>query len=111
MFARDAGGRPLLTWRELAVLIRQMPATARTRLALGDTDGLWGLGEHLQAQQIDELRVANWQRANEGLKRHEQSRPPDPIERPGTRRKKTITSADLLAHRERAQAHLRAVAA
>ncbi|MFJ7069205.1 hypothetical protein [Streptomyces sp. NPDC101115] len=103
--------RGLLTWRELGVLVRQLPAAARTRLALGDTDGLWGLAEHLQAQQIDELRVANWQRANEGLKRHEQSRPPEPIERPGTRRKKKITAAELLAHRERTNARTPAAAA
>jgi hypothetical protein len=102
--------RGLLTWRELGVLVRQLPAEARTRLALGETDGLWTLTAHLQAQTIDELRVANWQRANEGLKAHEQSKPPEPIERPGTKRKKKITTADLLAHRERARAHLHAVA-
>ena len=92
------------------MLVRQLPGESRTRLALGDSDGLWTLSAHLQAQTIDELRVANWQRQNEGLKSHEQSRPPEPIERPGTKRKKKITSADLLAHRERARAHLHAVA-
>lgn len=105
LFARDATGRNLLTWRELAALVRQLPRDARTRLALGDTDGLWGIGEQLQAQTIDALRVANWQRANAGLKAHEQSPPPDPIERPGIKRKKKITTAELLEHRERTRAN------
>lgn len=94
-----------LTWRELGVLVRQLPGDARTRLALGDRDGLWGLAEQLQATAVDELRVANWQRANAGLKEHEQSKRPEPIERPGVARKKRITAADLLAHKERTAAH------
>lgn len=87
LFRRDTAGRRLLTWRELAVLVRQLPAGARTRLAQGDADGLWGLGEHLTALAIDELRTANWQRANEGRKRSEQSKPPRPISRPGVGRR------------------------
>ncbi|MFE5658378.1 hypothetical protein ACFQ9H_19575 [Streptomyces sp. NPDC056517] len=111
LYRRDAAGGPLLTWRELGVYVRQLPRDARTRIALGDNDGLWGLAEHLLAMNLDAAHVANWQRANEGLKSHEQSRPPEPIERPGTARRKKITSAELLAHRERARAHLHAVAA
>ncbi|MFI5808973.1 hypothetical protein [Streptomyces sp. NPDC051561] len=96
-----------LSWRELGVLVRQLPAGARTRRALGDTDSMWGLGEHLQAAVIDELRVANWQRANSGLKAHEQSKPPEPVERPGnrTQQRRKITADDLLAHRERTRLH------
>ncbi|MEU0675482.1 hypothetical protein ABZ330_21825 [Streptomyces sp. NPDC006172] len=111
LFARDASGRCLLTWRELGVLVRQLPGTARTRLALGDEDGLWGLAEQLQALQVDALRVANWQRANEGLKPHEQSRPPEPIERPGIPKKRRITAADLLAHKARTRANAPTAAA
>lgn len=86
LFVRDADGRPRLTWRELAVRIRQLPPSARTRVAQGDKDGIWGLGEHLQALTIDELRIANWQRANEGVKPGKQSKPPRPITRPGMKR-------------------------
>ncbi|MFD3517701.1 hypothetical protein [Streptomyces sp. NPDC058657] len=89
--------------------MRQFPAGARTRVALGDTDSQWGLAEHVQALVVDELRVANWQRANSGLKPHEQSPFPEPMDRPGVQQKKRreITAEDLLAHRER---HLHAVA-
>ncbi|MEU9498254.1 hypothetical protein [Streptomyces sp. NPDC048196] len=87
LFARDAAGRPLLTWRELGTLVRQLPPDARTRVALGEEDGLWGLAEHLQAMTLDELRVANWQRANEGVKRSKQSKPPKPIARPGSKKR------------------------
>lgn len=94
-----------LTLRELGVLLRQLPGAARTRIALGDRDGLWGLPEQLQAAQIDTLRVANWQRANSGLKEWEQTPPPEPIERPGVQGRRRITAAELLAHRERTRSH------
>ncbi|NJP42267.1 hypothetical protein [Actinacidiphila epipremni] len=69
------------------MLVRQLPAGARTRLAQGDADGLWGLSEHLTALLIDEVRVGNWQRANEGAKKSQQSKPPRPIARPGIGRR------------------------
>ncbi len=83
-----------------------MPGTARVRLALDDQDGLWGLAEHLQADAIEALQAANWQRANSGLPVHKQSPRPEPYDRPGRRRpeRKQITAADLIAHRERMQA-------
>ncbi|MFF9568504.1 hypothetical protein [Streptomyces sp. NPDC014685] len=89
LFARDVGGRRLLTWRELGSYVRGLPPGARTRLAQDDGDGVWGLAEHLQALVVDELRVANWQRANEGAKKGKQTKPPTPIVRPGTGRKGT----------------------
>ncbi len=87
LFARDTCGRPLLTWRELCGYVRQLPPRARLRLAMGDTDGVWGLQEHLQALTIDELRVANWQRANEGVQKSRRTKPPTPLMRPGTGRR------------------------
>lgn len=65
-------------------LLRELPPGARTWLAMGHQDGLWGLTEHLQAITVDELRIGNWQRANEGRKKSEQTRAPDPFPRPGT---------------------------
>lgn len=108
LFRRDADGGRLLTWRELAVYVRQMPAGARTRLAQGDKDSLWGLAEHLQALVIDELRAANWQRANEGLKKGQQSRPPRPFPRPGVGGKSDKNSPERQA--KRAEARKRAAA-
>ncbi len=106
----------MLTWRELGVLVRQLPPDARTRVALGDEDGLWGLAEHLQAMTLDELRVANWQRANEGLKKSKQSKAPKPVERPGTKRRSSDRSSpERVAAREaaleRAAARRAAIAA
>ncbi|MEU4256263.1 hypothetical protein AB0B42_00715 [Streptomyces fradiae] len=83
--------------------MRQLPATARTRLAQGETDGLWGLGEHLQALTIDELRIANWQRSNTGVKRGKQTKQPPPIERPGTRKRRTKNSPERVAKRNAAR--------
>ncbi|MCX4676693.1 hypothetical protein OG413_15520 [Streptomyces sp. NBC_01433] len=74
----------MLTWRELGGYLRQLPPRARTRIAMGDKDGLWGLAEHLQGLTIDELRIANWQRSNEGVRQSKQSKRPTPITRPGT---------------------------
>ncbi|KND30080.1 hypothetical protein [Streptomyces stelliscabiei] len=115
LFARDAGGRPLLTWRELSSYVRQLPARARTRLAMGETDGVWGLQEHLQALTIDELRVANWQRANEGVKQSKQTKPPAPLTRPGVGRGRDKNSPERIAKRkaalERAADRRRAIAA
>lgn len=98
---------PLLTWRELGGYIRQLPPDSRTRLAMGDRDGLWGLAEHLQALTIDELRIANWQRSNEGVKESKQSKPPRPIDRPGTKRTDK-NSPERLAKRDAARTRARA---
>lgn len=91
--------------------VRQLPAGARTRIAQGHTDGMWGLAEHLQALTIDELRVANWQRENEGLKPGRQSKKPKPVQRPGVKRDKNSPErqAKRAAARERAQARRAAI--
>lgn len=83
LFTRDEQGRRLLTWRELGGYIRQLPHDARTRVALGDEDSIWGLQEHLTAVVIDELRTANWQRSQEGVPKGKQKQPPKPFPRPG----------------------------
>ncbi|MFW3473663.1 hypothetical protein ACN24M_20565 [Streptomyces microflavus] len=104
MFARDEAGRRLLTWRELGVLLRQLPARARTRIATGDEDGMWGLAEHLQGLTLDELRIANWQRSNEGVKASKQSKRPPPIPRPGTKSKRVDkNSPERIARRNAAK--------
>lgn len=69
---------------------------------MGDTDGVWGLQEHLQALAVDELRVANWQRANEGVKTSKQTKPPKPITRPGTGRTRDKNSPERIAKRKAA---------
>ncbi|PVC73750.1 hypothetical protein DBP18_14035 [Streptomyces sp. CS081A] len=116
MFARDEHGRRRLTWRELGALVRQLPPGSRTALAQQGENALWGLGEHLQALTIDELRVANWQRANEGVPRGKQSKVPVPIDRPGAKARKGPDKnsperiARRMAARERAAARRSAIA-
>jgi hypothetical protein len=73
------------------------------RLAQGDKDGLWGLSEHLQALAIDELRTANWQRQNEGLKESKQTKPPKPVPRPGDARGADKNSPERIAKRNDAK--------
>lgn len=86
---------------------------------MGDDDGLWGLQEHLTAAAVDELRVANWQRANEGVKKGQQSPRPKPLPRPGVGNRRTQRTdrdsserqAKRAAALERAEARKRAIAA
>lgn len=84
------------------MLVRQLPSGSRTALAQHGEDSLWGLGEHLQALTIDELRLANWQRSNEGVKESKQSRPPAPIPRPGLKRAGGKNSPERAARRAQA---------
>ncbi|MFF6985592.1 hypothetical protein [Streptomyces sp. NPDC010273] len=69
---------------------------------MGERDGLWGLQEHLQALTIDELRVANWQRQNEGVKESKQSKPPKPMVRPGVGQGRDKNSPERIAKRKAA---------
>jgi hypothetical protein len=80
-----------LSWRRLLNLIQQLPddsALARKRV------GPWSMNSQLLAAAIDELRVANWQRAQMGSK--ERIKPPKPIPRPGVEEKpKNKMTAEL----------------
>nr|WSS66730.1 hypothetical protein OG284_36910 [Streptomyces sp. NBC_01177] len=65
---------------------------------------MWGLSEHLQALTLDELRVANWQRGNEGVKASKQSKRPTPVDRPGTKSKRADkNSPERIARRNAAK--------
>lgn len=108
LFLRDADGHLRMTWRELRCYIRQLPPGARTRIVTGDEDSIWGLQEHLTAVVIDELRNANWQRANEGAEKGKQSPPPKPFPRPGVGGKKTADKNSPDRREARARALRRA---
>ncbi len=105
LYLRDSDGHRRMTWRELRCYIRQLPAGSRTRMVTGDEDSIWGLQEHLTAVVIDELRNANWQRANEGAEKSKQSPRPKPFPRPGVGEKKAAdrNSPERQAARERAR--------
>ncbi|MFI5685908.1 hypothetical protein [Streptomyces sp. NPDC051636] len=51
---------------------------------------------------MDELRIANWQRANEGVKPSKQSKPPNPMARPGQGRGRDKNSPERIAKRKAA---------
>lgn len=58
--------------------------------------------DHLLLTVIDYLAGANWQRANSGLARTKQSKPPEPVRRPGDAKAKlAITAAQIEAWRQR----------
>lgn len=82
-----------MSWRRLLNLIANLPpesALGRRRI------GHWGLVEQLLAATVDELRVANWQRAQMSTK--ERIKPPKPIVRPGVEEKeKPKMTAELAA--------------
>lgn len=64
------------------MLLRQLPESARTRVAVTDPDVLedapWNLTNLLLASVVDTLNLANWQRGGKGKR-------PRPIPRPGTK--------------------------
>lgn len=62
----------------MLTIVRQCPPTSAVARAVDAQQSAWGIGEHLAALTLDELRVANWQRAN-GKKQDY----PKPVERPG----------------------------
>lgn len=66
-----------MSWRELGVLVRQLPRESATFRVLNPDESVWGLTDHLLAAVLDSLRAANWQRSGgKGPK-------PKPIPRPG----------------------------
>lgn len=78
----DLGG-PRLSWRRLRSLVERLPVTSRTARAQHGETSSWGTVEHLLAGIVDRLEIGNWQRANAGVKKPNQTRPPKPMPRPG----------------------------
>lgn len=74
-----------LSWRSLKAFVvgrAATPGTAINRVYVGDHH-MWQLPEQLMAAAVDELRVANWQRAAAGAKKGNAPKRPKPIPRPG----------------------------
>ncbi len=71
-------GTPALSWRDMLVIVRNLPRTsALVRVRVGEA-ARWGDLEHLVATAIDALAAGNWQRAG---KPHAPR--PKPVKRPG----------------------------
>jgi hypothetical protein len=98
--------RGRLSPHKAARLFGQLPpdgAVGRANAGEGYT-----ITDHLILEVIDLLVGANWQRANQGRKKSDQTPPPKPARRPGITEpsKRTITAADLAAWRRRHQHRL-----
>jgi hypothetical protein len=74
-------GTPRLSWRRLRVLLKHLPEDAATTQEVLGPAGTWNRSDYLLAAAIDQLTLANWQRAQVASKR---SIPvPKPLPRPG----------------------------
>ena len=59
----DDLGTPDLSWRDLYVITRHLPATSALRRAAGNGEEPWTVTDYLLALVVDALNGANWQRA------------------------------------------------
>lgn len=71
-------GSERLTWRDLWVIVQQLPRTSAMARSVDPEATLWGQAEQILAGIYDALNVANWQRGE--AKRHTF---PKPLPRPG----------------------------
>lgn len=86
-------GTDRLSWRRLGVLLEHLPPTSSTVRAVGGERTEWGYTEHLLATVVDLLAQANYLfvAANSKTK----PTPPEPLKRPGERKKKTRSRAEI----------------
>lgn len=86
----DIGSR-LLTWRDLLVIVRNLPPTSSLSRAINGEAADWGVTEHLLALIADHLAGANWQRGGgQGMQ-------PRPVRRPGAdTESRTFGSGDAI---------------
>jgi len=86
-----------LNWRAFAAFVRHraVDTTSALHRHLAGDDYHWGLREQLLAAVVDELRVANWQRAASGAKKGKQPPRPKPIPRPGIGRRNPKSTMPL----------------
>lgn len=73
-------GTPALSWRDLAVIVRQSPRSSAIFRAVNPTDYQWGTLEMLTAAAVDALNLLVWFKTKDGAKNKNR---PDPIPRPG----------------------------
>jgi hypothetical protein len=76
-----ASRRAALSWRELDVLLAELPSDSATARSLNGGERPWTPLEHLLAGIFDTLQVLAWQNANQGRK--SPTKRPTPLPRPG----------------------------
>lgn len=88
-------------WRASRLVTQLPPDGALGRASEGRG---YTVTDHLLLSVLDRLDQAAWQRANAGKKRSQQSKPPQPLPRPGDKVKRhRMTAGKLLAFQRRTQ--------
>jgi hypothetical protein len=92
-------GTAELSWRDLWVLVRNVPQSSALGKARDPEGWMWDLPAFLMAGQFDALQGANWQRAGDP-----KAKRPDPLPRPGVvpaevRKPSTPTTIEKLRKR------------
>jgi hypothetical protein len=70
------------------LLVERLPPDSATVRSMQGEAATWSLSDHLMALVVDELRVANWQRTEDG---HKGRRRPKPLPRPGVHQEDEAT--------------------
>lgn len=71
-------GTLALSWRDLLVIVNQLPRTSALARAMNPEAAQWGSVEHLLAAIFDSVEWGNWQRSN-----NPHAPRPKPTPRPG----------------------------
>nr|DAY30432.1 MAG TPA: protein of unknown function (DUF5361) [Caudoviricetes sp.] len=76
-------GTEALSWRDLYVILENLPASSAYARAKLKDQAQWGVTEYLLADVADLLAISNWQRASSGRKSPLPK--PKPLPRPGVK--------------------------
>lgn len=82
---RDVGSTGF-SWRDLFVVVRQLPRDSSLGRAFDPENHHWGTAEQLLALIADEIRLGNWHRFGTQSQARKRNMP-QPIERPGVESK------------------------
>lgn len=93
----DHLGTRRLSWRDLLVVVKQAPPQGALHRALDPEGWGWDVNSYLLAADVDTLMVANWQRAGDKRKKR-----PDPILRPGQKKKRGRNLTTIALQQKRA---------
>lgn len=73
-------GSDRLPWRDLRIIVENLPRTSALGRSTLGKDAKWGFVEQLMATQIDALNMLIWMQSEDGRKNRNR---PKPVPRPG----------------------------
>lgn len=79
--------RGKLSIRKLAALVSGLPRGSALHIAMSGEEALWGTSDYLLAATVDHLAVANWLFVQANSKKGARNPYPDPVPRPGDKKK------------------------